>query len=64
MFLALTNLAGQNVFLRRLFGTQNTPSHTVIINDLRDTEGLLREIWALGLWSGCAFQRGEQVLDK
>lgn len=55
MFLALTNLAGQNVFLSRLFGTQNTPSHTVIINDLRDTEGLLREIWALGLRSGCAF---------
>lgn len=36
MFLALTELAGQNVFLSWSFGTQNTSSHVVTIRSTRN----------------------------
>lgn len=36
MFLALTALAGQNVFSSWSFGTQNTSSHVVIIKSTRN----------------------------
>ena len=36
MFLALTKLAGQNVFSSWSLGTQNTSSHVVIIKSTRN----------------------------
>lgn len=50
MFLAWTELAGQNVSLSRLFGTLNTPSRIVIINSAGN--GGPAESWARRLQSG------------
>lgn len=50
MFLAWTELAGQNVSLSRLFGTLNTPSRIVIINSAGNRGPA--ESWARRLQSG------------
>ena len=50
MFLAWTELAGQNVSLSRLFGTLNTPSRIVIINSAGNRGPA--ESWAWRLQSG------------
>ena len=57
MFLAWTELAGQNVSLSRLFGTLNTPSRIVIINSGGNRGPA--ESWARRLGSGRALRRGD-----
>lgn len=59
MFLARTELAGQNVSLSRLFGTLNTPSCIVIINSGGNRGPA--ESWARRLRSGRALQRGDEA---
>lgn len=62
MFLAWTELAGQNVSLSRLSGTLNTPSRIVIINSA-GTRGPA-ESWALRLRSGRALPRGGEASGR
>lgn len=62
MFLAWMKLAGQNVCLSWLFGTQGTSSHVVMINSA-GTRGPTGP-WALGLRSGRACQGERWLLGK
>lgn len=62
MFLAWTELAGQNVSLSRLSGTLNTPSRIVIINSA-GTRGPA-ESWARRLRSGRALPRGGEASGR